>query len=146
MSALLCDSGPLIATFNIHDRHHGACVRLLASWHGKVLIPEPVLEETCNFLRNHAYNGPHLEARFLKAVVGQQGDFEVVEPDPEDRRRAAELVEQLVEAPLGYVDATVIAVAERTKTADIATVDFKFLGMASQVARLRPLRWALQEN
>jgi len=63
-----------------------------------------------------------------------------------DRRRAAELTKQLVTAPLGYVDAVIIAMAERLAIADIATVDFKFLGMASQVSRLKPLRWVLQEG
>jgi predicted nucleic acid-binding protein len=72
--------------------------------------------------------------------------FDIADPTVEDRRRAAELVKQLVAAPLGYVDATVIAIAERLKICDIATVDFKFLGMASQVSRIKPLRFVLQET
>jgi predicted nucleic acid-binding protein len=72
--------------------------------------------------------------------------FEIVEPTREDRRRAAELVKQLVSAPLGYVDAAIIATAERLKIPDVATVDFKFLGMASQVSLIKPLRFVLQEN
>jgi hypothetical protein len=37
--------------------------------------------------------------------------FEIIEPTREDRRRPAGLVKQLVSAPLGYVDAIVIATA-----------------------------------
>lgn len=146
MSALLCDSGPLIATFNPGDPRHARCTVLLANWSGRLLIPEPVLGETCNFLRNHARNGPRLEARLLAAVTRADGDFEIVDPTPADRSRAAELVDKLVSAPLGYVDATVLAAAERLTVPDIATVDFKFLGMANPVSKLRPLNWVLQEE
>lgn len=87
-----------------------------------------------------------MESRFLDAVTTVTPAFEITAPTLEDHRRAAELVKQLVTAPLGYVDATVIAIAERLKISDIATVDFKFLGMASQVSLIKPLRFILQES
>ncbi|GGL94363.1 MULTISPECIES: type II toxin-antitoxin system VapC family toxin [Micromonospora] len=146
MRQLLCDSGPLIATFDRGDRHHAAATRLLAEWPGQLLIPEPVLGETCNFLRNHVRGGPALELQFLEAVTRSGPDYTVIVPTEDDRRRAAELVRQLVTAPLGYVDATVIALAERLSVPDIATVDFKFVGMASRVSTVKSLRWVLQEG
>lgn len=146
MRQLLCDSGPLIASFNRADRHHASCLRLLAEWPGELLIPEPVLGETCNFLRNHVRNGPALELQFLDAITSGGSDYTIVNPTDEDRRRAAELVRQLVSAPLGYVDATIIALAERLKVIDVATVDFKFIGMGSRVSMVKPLRWVIQEG
>lgn len=146
MTALLCDSGPLIATFNARDVNHERCVRLLAEWRGRLLIPEPVLGETCNFLRNNVRNGPSLEVRFLDAVIRGTDAFEIIDPTLEDRARAAELSAQLVSGPLGYVDAMVLALAERLHEPAIASVDFKFLGMATPVCRLQPLRWVLQEH
>lgn len=104
-----------------------------------------MLGETCNFLRNNVRNGPALEVRFLEAVTRSTDAFEVVDPTADDRARAAELSAQLVSGPLGYVDATVLALAERLKEPAIASVDFKFLGMATPVCRLQPLRWVLQE-
>ncbi|MEV0791094.1 PIN domain-containing protein [Kribbella sp. NPDC050459] len=145
MTALLCDSGPLIATFNVRDSNHVRCAKVLAEWPGRLLIPEPVLGETCNFLRNNVRNGPALEVRFLEAVTRRTAAFEVVDPTQEDRARASELSAQLVSGPLGYVDATVLALAERLHEPAIASVDFKFLGMATPVCRLQPLRWVLQE-
>lgn len=146
MSALLCDSGVLIGTFNPGDPDHPRCNRLLSGWPGALIIPEPVLGETCNYLRNHLRNGPELEARFLEAAVMSKGDFEIVNPTDEDRMRAAEIAKRFVSAPFGYVDASIVAMAERTGVASIATVDFKFLGMASQVSRLKPLSFVLQES
>ncbi|MQA77389.1 MAG: PIN domain-containing protein [Streptosporangiales bacterium] len=142
---LLCDSGLLIASYNVRDAHHESCLRLLRSWTGRLLVPEPVLGETCNFLRNHVRHGPVLEARFLESMTATGSEVEIVNPVGEDRQRATELAVHLAAAPLGYVDATIIAMAERLGIADIATLDFKFLGMASQVSRLQPLRWVVQE-
>ena len=145
MRELICDSGPLIASYNDLDQHHGRCLRLLAAWQGRVLVPEPVLGETCNFLRNNVRNGPSLEIRLLDALT-RPGDFRIVNPTGEDRARAAELAERLVAAPLGYVDGIVISMAERLETRDIATLDFKMVGMASPLSRLKPLNWVLQET
>jgi hypothetical protein len=98
VTLLLCDSGPLIASSNSKDREHLRVVQFLAGWRGKLLVPEPVLGETCNFLRNNVRDGAAKEVQFLRAVI-QAGDFEVVDPTDEDRRRSTELAEQLVTGP-----------------------------------------------
>lgn len=134
MTGLLCDSGPLIASYNRADPDHERCLRLLGGWPGRLLVPEPVLGETCNFLRNSVRNGPDLEVRFLHAVLDGRGDFDIVDPVPEDRRRAVELADRLVTAPAGYVDAMVIAMAERLRVPDIATIDYKMIGMMNRCA------------
>lgn len=146
MRQLLCDSGPLIASFNRADGHHSFCMRLFSEWPGELLIPEPVLGETCNFLRNHVRNGPALEMQFLDAVTASSTDFAIVNPTDRDRLRAAELVRQLVAAPMGYVDAMVLAIAERLDVMDIATIDYKFIGMGGRVTEAKSLRWVLQEG
>ena len=146
MTQVLCDSGILIATFDRGGRYHAPCSHFLDDWPGQLLIPESVLGETCNFLRNHMRHGPALEQQFLDAVTVAESDYAVISTTGEDRRRAADLVRQLVAAPLGYVDATIIALAERLKIANIATVDFKFIGMGSRVSTMKPIRWVLQEG
>lgn len=104
-----------------------------------------MLGETCNFLRNHVRNGPALEIQLLEALTTAGTDIEIINPSPVDRSRATELARQLVTGPLGYVDAIILATAERLKISDIASVDFKFLGMASPISRIQPLHWVLQE-
>jgi predicted nucleic acid-binding protein len=146
MTRLLCDSGPLIATFNKKESQHQRCVRLLAEWPGRLLVPEPVLGETCNFLRNNVPRGAAAEIRFLHAMLDERGDFDIIDPVPEDRRRAVELADRLATAPVGYVDAMVIAIAERLRVPHIATIDYKMVGMMNPVCRLQPLHWVLQES
>ena len=46
----------------------------------------------------------------------------------------------------GFLRNKVLAMAERLKIPNIATVDYRFLGMASPVSRLKPLCWVLQES
>ena len=146
MTRLLCDSGPLIATFNKKESQHQRCVRLLAEWPGRLLVPEPVLGETCNFLRNNVPRGAAAEIRFLHAMLDERGDFDIIDPVPEDRRRAVELADRLATALVGYVDAMVIAIAERLRVPHIATIDYKMVGMMNPVCRLQPLHWVLQES
>lgn len=146
MKSLLCDSGPLIATFDPSDRFHARCTRLLLTWPGRLVIPEPVLGETCTFLRNNVRKGAELEATLLEAVTAHEGDFTIADPTSEDRKRASELVRRLVSAPMGYVDATVLAMAERLSITDVATTDAKFVGLAHGASRITPLAWPFQEN
>jgi uncharacterized protein len=146
VNPLLCDSGPLIATFSLDDMHHERCIRLLSRWPGRLFVPEPVLGETCNFLRNSVRRGAALESQLLTAITSDGTGFEIIDPTPEDRTRAAELVARLVTAPVGYVDAMIIAMAERLRIPDIATVDFKMVGMMTPVCTIKPLRWVLQEE
>jgi len=49
--------------------------------------------------------------------------FGVAEVEEGDISSIAELVEQYVSLPLGIVDATVIAIAERLNLTEVATVD-----------------------
>lgn len=146
MKQLVCDTGVLIAIYNRRDMHHARCIRFLSGWDGALVVPEPVLGDTCNFLRNHVRNGPALEVNLLEALTKAEGDFEIIDPTPGDRLRATELARQLMSGPLGYVDGIILAIAERIKIPHIASVDFKFLGMAAPVSRLQPLHWVLQEN
>jgi predicted nucleic acid-binding protein len=146
MKQLLCDSGPLIATFNPGDRFHVRCIRMLASWPGQVVVPEPVLAETCGFLRNNVRKGAELEAILLESLTGATADFKILSPTESDRVRAAALVRRLVSAPMGYVDAMVLAMAENHGVTDVATTDAKFVGLAHGVSRIAPLAWPFQEN
>jgi len=47
----------------------------------------------------------------------------VITLEPGDYTRAAHLVEQYADLPLGAVDAAVIAVAERLRVTEVATLD-----------------------
>lgn len=65
--------------------------------------------------------GSRAEADFLRDVA--DGLYELVQITAADAARAADLVEQYSDLPLGTADAIVIAIAERFRAANIATLD-----------------------
>jgi len=66
---------------------------------------------------------PDIESAFLTLVA--TGEFEHVTITAADLVRMAELVRTYADLPLGAVDASVIAVAERLNLTDVATLDLR---------------------
>jgi hypothetical protein len=118
---LLCDTGVLLAAGNVKDHHHAACLALMRTAEGPLLVPSPVLGEIGYLLQSRV--GPHAEVTFLKSFGGN--GFHVAEIEEGDISRIAELVEQYLSLPLGIVDAAVIAIAERLNLTEVTTVDRK---------------------
>ncbi len=111
------DTGPLVAAIDRSDKHHARCAAFLENLQGTRLVPTTVLVEVCWLLEER----PDVEAAFLESVAS--GEFEQVAITDTDLVRMAELVRAYADLPLGAVDASVIAVAERLNLADVATLD-----------------------
>ena len=118
---LLCDSGVLIAVGSKKDKHHHACLDLLRRAKGPILVPSPVLSEVGYYLT--ARVGPDAELNFLKSFGGN--GFRLAELEAADLTRMTELVERYIDFPLGIVDASVIAIAERLGLSAVATIDHR---------------------
>ncbi len=119
---ILVDTGPLVAAALSGDVNHVRCTDLFTALHlnnEALLVPSLVVTEVCYLLEREA--GPRVEAGFLESVA--EGDFTVVDLEPADYVRAAELVLTYADLPLGAVDASVVAIAERLGIAEVATLD-----------------------
>ncbi|WP_395159164.1 type II toxin-antitoxin system VapC family toxin [Ilumatobacter sp.] len=117
--ALIIDAGPLYAYVDRDDRHHAASLDLLETHPGPLIVPTLVITEVAYLLGTRLGVDP--EVRFLGDLAA--GNL-IVEPvAASDWLRIAELVAQYGDLPLGTVDASVIAAAERLGTNDIATLD-----------------------
>jgi uncharacterized protein len=114
---LLLDTGPVVAAVDRSDNHHARCAALLESADGPLLVPTTVVVEVCWLVEER----PDIEAAFPEAIAA--GEFEHVPVTTADVTRRAELVRTYADLPLGAVDASVIAVAERLKLTDVATLD-----------------------
>lgn len=116
---MIVDAGPLYAYVDADDAHHRASLELLETHPGALIVPTLVITEVVYLLATRLGVGP--EVRFLGDVAA--GAF-VVEPvAPSDWMRVAELVAAYGDLPLGTVDASVVAAAERLGVAEVATVD-----------------------
>jgi predicted nucleic acid-binding protein len=107
------------------DAHHDECLRLLESHPGPLVVPELVIAEVTYFIGRRL--GWEAEVRFLADLAG--GDFALEPVHAADIMRIAELVARYNELPLGTVDASVVAVAERLGEQNIATTDRRHFGV-----------------
>jgi uncharacterized protein len=97
---------------------------LLETDPGPLAVPVLVVTEVVYLLATRL--GPAAEVRFLGDIAS--GAFVVAEVDAADWLRIAELVSTYRDLPLGTVDASVVALAERLGTTRIATLDRRHFG------------------
>ena len=119
MPAILVDTGPLYAMADRDDDWHQRVVRFLRGCRDELIIPVAVLPEVGYLLAAHL--GPKAEQKLVRSVV--TGEMSVEELTPQDLRRVLELVERYEAARIGFVDASVVATAERLKITRILTTD-----------------------
>lgn len=118
-TALVVDAGPLLAVADRDAADHDRCLALLESFTGPLLVPVLTVAAVTHLMAARLH--PDAELRFL-AELGL-GNL-IVEPvHASDWLRIAELVERYGDLPLGTVDASVVAAAERLGLTTIATLD-----------------------
>lgn len=119
------DAGPLYAYVDADDAHHPESLRLLSEHHGPILVPILVITEVAYLLATRL--GPEAEVRFLGDLAG--GALTPLNVEPADWLRIAELVARYRDLPLGTVDASVVAAAERLDLRTVATFDRRHFGV-----------------
>lgn len=116
---LIVDAGPLYAAAARRDKHHERSVELLSTAPRPLLVPALVVTEVSYLLADRI--GPQAELAFARSLAEAEL---VVEPVLDsDWRRIAELTETYLDLPLGIVDASIVALAERRGLDVIATLD-----------------------
>ena len=93
------------------DVNYHRCTELFTALHlnnETLLVPSLVVTEVCYLPDREA--GPHVEAGFLASLA--DGTLTVVDLEPVDYTRPAELVVTYADLPLGAVDASVVAIAD----------------------------------
>ena len=121
---IIADSGPVVALLIPSDQHHAAVSHYFSSVTEPIWLPTVTLAEISHFLLDRST--PQVEARFLRSLVGFS--IELIDPLEADYLRAADLVEQYADFPLGTVDATIVAIAERLDVAILLTLDRRHFG------------------
>ena len=94
-------------------------VRFLEGSRDELIVPVAVLPEAAYLLAAHL--GPKAEQKLVRSVVN--GEMAVEELTPQDLRRTLELLNRYAAARVGFVDATVVATAERLGISRILTTD-----------------------
>lgn len=118
---IVVDTGVLYAAADVDDNDHAACRDLINGHPGPLVVPLPVIGETSYMIGKRL--GAAAEARFVAACG--RGEVTVDHLVTADLMRMAELVDTYANLPLGTIDASVVAVAERLGTSEIATLDHR---------------------
>jgi len=116
---VVADTGAIYALIDQSDAWHARVVHWLRERPRALVLPVTILPEISYLLGSRI--GPHAEAAFACALGDDE--FTVEALAPEDMQRAATLVREYADLPLGFTDATVIAIAERLNAAEILTTD-----------------------
>jgi uncharacterized protein len=119
---LLVDAGVLYALADRHDAWHVRVRNYLRLHPDTLLAPVTILPEVTYLLRERI--GAQAEHAFVQSVAN--GEIAVEGIGRRDFARAAELMSAY--DWLGFVDATVIAAAERLKMSSVATTDRRHFG------------------
>ena len=117
--ALIVDTGPLFAAMDRSDPDHRACRELLETTTEPLVVTVPVLVEL-EWLATSRLGATAFDA-VLASV--EDGALRIEDLDAEDWARVRALCSTYADLPLGLVDASVIAMAERLNEWVVATLD-----------------------
>ena len=115
--AILVDTGILYALADADDAWHVRARALIEDTGDLLIVPATVLPEVAYLL--HTRLGPDVELAFVHSVAA--GDLEVEPVGRKDLLRCAEVLRRY--PMLGFVDSSVVALAERLKIRAVATTD-----------------------
>jgi predicted nucleic acid-binding protein len=122
---VVADTGPIYALIDASDSCHA---RVTAWWEravSDVVLPVTILAEVTYLLQTRI--GPIAEEAFVRAIA--DGEFAIEQIEDDDLPRIADLMHAYRDLPLGFVDASVVAVAERLEAREILTTDRKHFGV-----------------
>lgn len=127
---LLFDTGPLYALADADDAWHERMLDLMEKRDEAVLVPVTVLPEVTYLLRSRL--GDRVERSFVGSLAARQMAIEPLQQA--DVERCEVLIDRYRD--LGFVDCTVIAMAERLRLSAIVTTDRRHFSIVRPAHRM----------
>ena len=112
----LCDTGPLIALFDLSDEAHARCAAALETFTGGFVTTWPVLAEAFHFVDRPRDRS--LLWNFVLSDVVRVEDIQAT-----DLGRVRLLMEQYADLPMDFADASLVVLAERLRVFRVFTLD-----------------------
>ena len=121
MATVLVDTGILYAMADLDDAWHETVKAFLKNITDVLVVPITVLPEICYLLNTHL--GQESERKLIASIT--QSELRVEGLTSDDFRRSLQLLETYSDVNIGFVDASMVAIAERLKINRILTTDRK---------------------
>ncbi len=117
MIKVIADTGAIIALLDEDDKHHKAIVQVAQSF--DLLIPVTILPEVDYLVTK--YLGEAVVRSFLDTTI--EGSFIYLPIEIDDICRTTEIMTRYSDIPIGFVDASLVALAEKHNIQKILTLD-----------------------
>lgn len=124
--AVLIDTGALYALADADSHMHGQVVDYVMQSDDLLLVPITTLPEADYLISSRL--GAHAAIALMRSILA--GEMRVENLTAPDLARSLELMEQYADSAIGFVDASVIALAERLRITRLLTLDqrhFRFV-------------------
>lgn len=121
---VVADTSFVVAILGKDDRKRQSCIKVYNNHQGIIWIPQTALTEICYMLERDS--GRREVINFLRRLP--ETKYRVLELQPEDILRTAEILEKYHDTRLDFVDATIAAVAERLNITHLLTLDYRDFG------------------
>ena len=117
--AVLLGSGFLFASLNSSEAEHQSTIRVLENIREPIVLPVPAITEVAYLLARDINN--EAAADFIASLAASELIVET--PHEEDYSRSAEILRRYADAKVDFVDALIVAIAERLNITRILTLD-----------------------
>jgi predicted nucleic acid-binding protein len=118
MTAIL-DISFLVATVDIKDENYGRILDVIVDSKEVLVLPTTVLPEVCHLLTSRL--GYPTTKQVLTELANSNVIIEGI--DKTDLKRVTEILDQYTDSKLNFVDATIVAIAERMNITKIFTLN-----------------------
>ena len=133
--SLLLDTGALYAYYDRSDRWHAKMVALLRAEARGLIVPAPVIPEVDYLLGTRL--GAASRRTFYSGIVGNH--YFVADLPRAAYSRVAQIDAQFADLDLGFVDASIVAIAETRQARRVATTDRRHFGPLAKAFSLELL-------
>ena len=120
---VLADTSGILTLLDVANTEYDAFYKVVEAH--EIIVPQAILAEV-DYLGTK-YVGAHIVRGFLEDLLA--GDYTYMTSDETDLRRAVEIMNQYPDVPLGIVDSSVMALAERHQIRKILTLDRKHFSL-----------------
>lgn len=116
----IADTSYVVAVAVASDIRHNVCLRTHAA-ETRIYLPQSTLAEVGYLLTRFA--GNRMVSEFILSIVRGETKYVLIPIELSDLERTAAILDQYADSRVDFVDATIIAVAERLRVKRILTLD-----------------------
>lgn len=124
VSAVLVDTGPLVALFDPSEKARAACERVLRRLQGRTLLTTLAVLTEATHLLAFSIRAQSSVLEFVSA-----GALTLPEFGSDDVAKAAALMRRYEDLPMDFADATLVVLAERLELDWVFTLDHRDFGV-----------------